>query len=57
MAINVINIDSSEKWDTVVRSFPDYDTYWLSGYVKAFALHGAGEPQLFYYAKTQRCVG
>ena len=49
MAINVINIDSSEKWDTVVRSFPDYDTYWLSGYVKAFALHGDGEPQLFYY--------
>jgi hypothetical protein len=32
-----------------VKSFREYDTYWLSGYVKAFQLHGDGEPLLFYY--------
>ena len=38
-----------EKWDSIVRSFKDYDVYWLSGYVKAFKIHGDGEPLLFYY--------
>ena len=32
-----------------MRSFKEYDTYWLSGYVKAFQLHGDGEPILFFY--------
>ena len=39
----------SDEWDDVVRSFPDYDVYYLSGYVKAFMIHGDGEPQLLYY--------
>ena len=30
-------------------SFKDYDVYYLSGYVKAFQVHGDGEPLLFYY--------
>lgn len=47
--IRVINIASSEEWDRIVRSFQDYDVYSLSGYVKAFALHGDGIPMLFYY--------
>ena len=34
------------QWDAVVKSFADYDTYWLCGYVKAFQLHGDGEPLL-----------
>lgn len=49
MAISEICIDTPEKWDSVVRSFPEYDTYWLSGYVKAFQIHGDGEPRLIYY--------
>ena len=32
-----------------MRSFKEYDVYWLSGYVKAFQIHGDGEPLLFYY--------
>ena len=42
-------LDQAHKWDEIVRSFHDYDVYWLSGYVKAFKLHGDGEPLLFYY--------
>ena len=49
MVLTVYTIDQSEQWDAVVRSFKEYDTYWLSGYVKAFQVHGDGEPLLFLY--------
>ena len=51
MALTVYTIEQSEQWDAVVRSFKEYDVYWLSGYVKAFQIHGDGEPLLFYYEK------
>lgn len=47
--LSVYTIEQSEQWDTIVRSFQNYDVYWLSGYVKAFKSHGDGEPLLFYY--------
>lgn len=50
--LKVYNIEQNEEWDKTVKSFKDYDTYWLSGYVKAFAIHGDGEPLLFYYEKN-----
>lgn len=49
MALAVYTLDQSEQWDAVVRSFMEYDVYWLSGYVKAFQIHGDGEPLLFFY--------
>ena len=49
MALTVYTIEQSEQWDAVVRSFQEYDVYWLSGYVKAFQIHGDGEPLLFHY--------
>lgn len=45
----VYTLEQSEKWDAIVRSFVDYDTYWLSGYVKAFEIHGDGTPMLFHF--------
>jgi hypothetical protein len=30
-------------------SFPEYDIYYLSGYTKAFHIHGDGDPTLLYY--------
>ena len=42
---------TSPQWDVLVTSFPDYDVYYLNGYVRAFKLHGDGEPFLFYYQK------
>ncbi len=47
--LSVYTLDQSCQWDTIVRSFKEYDVYWLSGYVKAFQLHGDGEPLLFFY--------
>lgn len=49
MKLTVYTLEQSDKWDSVVRSFIDYDVYWLSGYVAAFKIHGDGEPLLFYY--------
>lgn len=45
----VFTLEQSDKWDSIVRSFKKYDTYWLSGYVKAFQIHGDGTPLLFSY--------
>lgn len=47
--LNIYTIEQKEQWDDVVRTFSDYDVYWLSGYVKAFQIHGDGEPLLLYY--------
>ncbi|MCI9227921.1 MAG: GNAT family N-acetyltransferase [Dorea sp.] len=49
MALTVYTLEESEQWDAIVRSFGDYDIYWLSGYVRAFQIHGDGTPHLFYY--------
>lgn len=54
--LQIFSIEQSEQWDKIVRSFKEYDIYWLSGYVKAFKLHGDGEPQLYYFDDS-RCRG
>ncbi len=54
--ITVYTMEQAEQWDAVVRSFRDYDVYWLSGYIKAFQLHGDGEP-LLYYPETDGTRG
>lgn len=47
--LNIYTIEQQEQWNAIVRSFHKYDVYWLNGYVKAFQLHGDGEPILFHY--------
>ena len=47
--LKVYTLEQSEQWDAIVRSFKEFDVYWLNGYVKAFHIHGDGEPLLFYY--------
>lgn len=47
--IKIINVTEKDNWDNIVRSFSNYDVYYLSGYVKAFQIHGDGLPQLLFY--------
>ena len=47
--LTVYTIEQSLEWDNIVRTFEKHDVYYLSGYVKAFQIHGDGEPLLFYY--------
>lgn len=46
--LNVLGLSEAAEWDDIVRSFASWDIYYLSAYVKAFQLHGDGEPLLFY---------
>lgn len=46
----VFTLAQTEQWDAIVHSFKEYDVYWLSGYVKAFEIHGDGVPLLLYYS-------
>lgn len=45
----IYSIEDNTKWDDIVRRFSNYDVYYLSGYVKAFQIHGDGDPQLLYF--------
>ena len=47
--ITTIKINQESEWDSIVKSFSNYDVYYLSGYTKAFQLYGDGEPTLIYY--------
>lgn len=47
--IKIISINEAELWDEIVKNFANYDIYYLSGYVKAFMIHGDGVPFLLYY--------
>ena len=51
--LTIYTVEQSNEWDAAVRSFKNYDVYWLSGYVRAFQIHGDGEPLLFFYEKEQ----
>jgi len=46
---NIIDIYDFNKWNKIVTSFQQYDIYYLNNYVKAFKIHGEGEPILLYY--------
>lgn len=50
--IYIIHIDDRIVWDKIVKDFSRYDVYYLSGYVKAFMLHGDGEPHLLFYEES-----
>ncbi len=54
--IQVFTLEDAEEWDRIVHSFSHYDTYWLSGYAKAFQLNGDGEPQLIYFKNKDSSV-
>lgn len=47
--IKIIDISENKLWDDIVKQFSEYDVYYLSGYVKAFQIHGDGKPQLLFY--------
>ena len=51
--IKLYNLSQSEEWDATVRTFAEWDVYYLSGYVKAFHIHGDGDPFLLYYESPE----
>ena len=47
--IELYDLSQASEWDAVVKSFAEWDVYYLSEYVKAFHIHGDGDPYLLYY--------
>lgn len=47
--LEVIKLEDKNRWDDIVRSFRDYDVYYLNGYLKSLFINGDGIPLLFYY--------
>lgn len=47
--INYYTLEKNDDWDNIVKSFENYDVYYLSGYVRAFQINGEGDPILVYY--------
>ena len=47
--IKLFKLSEAKLWDACVRTFAEWDVYYLSSYVKAFQIHGDGEPYLLYY--------
>lgn len=47
--IQLFDINQASQWDEIVRTFGEYDVYYLSGYVKTFMIHGDGNPYLIFY--------
>ncbi len=47
--LKLIDLAHFKEWDEIVKSFAEWDVYYLSGYVKAFHIHGDGDPFLLFY--------
>lgn len=47
--LSILTLDEQDEWNTIVQGFEQHDVYYLANYVKAFNIHGDGEPTLFYY--------
>lgn len=48
--ISIIKINQYKEWDSFIKDFPDYDVYYLNGYVRAFQIHGDGSPILICFS-------
>ena len=48
MKFKLFSLEQEDEWDTIVKSFINYEVYYLSGYVKAFEINGDGKAYLFY---------
>lgn len=45
----VISAGKQARWDDIVKSFPNWDVYYLHAYMQAMADHGDGEQLLLYF--------
>lgn len=50
-------VRNSQEWNQLVKSFPDWDVYYLYEYARSLELHGDGTPMLIYWkgARMELC--
>lgn len=49
--MEVIGVEDKRRWDEIIKSFPNWDIYFLCDYAISLKIHGDGEPKLFYFEK------
>lgn len=49
--MEIVSLNEKEKWNRIVKSFSNWDIYYLREYAYSFWLHGDGEPLLIYHQK------
>ena len=50
--MDIIQLEEKERWNNIVKSFPDWDIYYLNEYARSFQLHGDGTPILIYHQEN-----
>lgn len=50
--IKIFTLDNEKEWTAIVKSFDQYDVYYLPGYSKAFQINGDGTPILIYFERN-----
>ncbi len=45
----ILTYDNNYNWNDIIKSFKNWDVYYLYEYCKSFELHGDGQPLLIYY--------
>lgn len=54
MGLIVLDLSNKDKWNELIKSFKDWDIYYLHEYVKGLSEFGDGEPILFYYTSSDK---
>ena len=49
LILKVLNSDNKNDWNNIVKSFTNWDVYYLFEYAHSFKCHGDGEPLLIDY--------
>lgn len=47
--MKLISVEEREKWNSIIKNFPDWDIYYLNEYAYSLKLHGDGNPYLLYW--------
>ncbi len=50
--MEIIYIGEKEKWNCKIKSFLDWDIYYLNEYASSLQLHGDGQPVLVYHEQS-----
>ncbi len=50
MTLEIISHIEKDKWDSIVKSFKDWDIYYLCSYAQSYICHGDGIPYLIHYS-------
>ena len=50
--MEIIDVESKEKWNQLIKSFAQWDIYYLNEYAVSLQLHGDGRPYLIYHEKN-----